>query len=464
MIKIVLLLTISFSVTNTYAQLDFLPFKADYATFRGSENKTYTEIYIALYQSDLTYQIEDTLQVAHFVHTLKFSIGDSIIQTAVRRYKNTERTGVSTKKLEKFMDVFAFELDPGSYALQVETTDEVAQKRGEYNLTIEVPEYGSELIMSEIELATQVKKATTKSNFSIKNNMEILPNPSHTYGLIQPLLYFYFEVYNLTLNEDGHNRYKYHYYISDSDGNRLRDFPEKIKSTSSPIIAETGGTNIITLSTNNYFIVVEIEDVLSRKKLISRKAFSVERPSRDSSKNIVKARLGGFEEYLNFTNDELIDEFDKVKYIAIDQEVDIFEGLDEEGMKRFLAEFWNRRDPDPTTEVNEYKREYFENLEYADLNYGNAYRQGWKTDRGRVLLVYGKSDEVERYPSSMDSTPYEIWQYYGLEGGSIFVFADLTGYGSFELLHSNYRNEIKDPSWRQRIGSGQGGFNSGFDN
>jgi GWxTD domain-containing protein len=448
----IIVVSILFISISAYAQLDFMPLNADYATFRGSKDKTYTEVYVSFFQSELTYQIEDTLQVAHFIHTLKISKDDSIIQTSVRRYKNTEKIGVNTNKLKNFMDVFAFELDPGSYKLEVSILDDVSNKKGNYILPMELAKIDSEFMMSDIELASRVNKTESKSNFSLKNNIEIIPNPSRSYGLLQPLLYFYFEVYNLSQNEEGYNRYQYHYYISDAEGSTVRDFPEKIKSTASATIAETGGTNIITVSTGEYFLVVEIEDMLSHKKISARKKFRVERPSDKSSEDLAKSRPTGYEEYLNFTKEQLIDEFDKASYIAIDQEVDIFEGLDEEGMRRFLAQFWKRRDPDPTTNINEYKREYFENLEYAELNFSNAFRKGWKTDRGRVLLIYGKPDEIERYPSSMDSSPYEIWQYYGLEGGSEFIFADLTGHGSFELLHSTYRNEIKDPNWQERVG------------
>jgi len=441
---------------NGYAQLEFLPLSADYATFFSNNNKTYTELYVSFYQSDITYQIEDTIQVAHFFHTLEISKNDSLIQNAERHYKTTERMGESTEKSRQFMDVFAFEFDPGSYDLVVTLFDEVAKKRGEYTLTLDIPGYGSEFSISQIQLATRISKASSKSNFTNKSNLEIIPNPSCRFGLSQPILYFYFEVYNLKLNDDGYNRYNYYYYITDPDGRKVRDFPEKIKSNSSVIIAESGGTNIITLSTNDYYLNIEIEDILTREKVSARKKFHIDKPSRSSSNTQVQARIGGYEEYLNFTRDELIDEFDKSTYIAIDQEVDIFEELDEEGMRRFLAEFWKRRDPDPTTEINEYKRIYFENLEYAEANYTNAFKAGWRSDRGRVLLIYGKPDEIERYPSSMDSSPYEIWQYYSLEGGSHFIFADITGHGSFELLHSDYRNEIKDPNWQQRIGRGRG--------
>jgi hypothetical protein len=78
-----------------------------------------------------------------------------------------------------------------------------------------------------------------------------------------------------------------------------------------------------------------------------------------------------------------------------------------------------------------------------------------------VLLIYGRPDEVERNPSTIDSQPYEVWYYYALDGGSEFVFGDLSGHGEYELLHSTYRNELQDPNWRQRLG-GQSSFDTGF--
>ncbi len=102
---------------------------------------------------------------------------------------------------------------------------------------------------------------------------------------------------------------------------------------------------------------------------------------------------------------------------------------------------------------------------FVAMSFSSAFKEGWRTDQGRVLLIYGKPDEIERNPSSLNTSPYEIWQYYSLEGGSEFVFGDITGHGDFELLHSDYRNEIKDPRWRERIGAVRTDFGgSGFDN
>jgi len=450
-----------------FAQLDFLPLNVDYATFSGKNDKTYTEIYVSFFQSDLTYHVEDTLNISHFSHTVKFTQGDSVIQEFSRNYQNNIPLNTKPGPASQFMDVFAFELDPGDYNIIVTLNDNVSKRQGEYTLEADIPVYESGLSLSDIEIATKISKTDKKSNFSAKNNLEILPNPAKTYGVSQPILYFYFEVYNLKLNTDNKNRYNYHYYISDLDGRRVRDFAEKVKSSGSKVIAEAGGTNIITLASNSYFLNIEIEDLQTRKKALARKKFRVYKPSRQSSEAQIQARMEGYEEYMSYTKEQLDTEFKQIAYISSEQEIRVFEELDTEGKKRFLAEFWKRRDPDPTTQVNEYKQDYFESIQYANATFSSAFKEGWRTDQGRVILVYGKPDEIERNPSSLNSSPYEIWYYYALEGGAQFVFGDLTGHGDFELIHSNYRNEIKDPSWRERIGAVRTDFNgggSGFDN
>ncbi|MEJ2542771.1 MAG: GWxTD domain-containing protein [Calditrichaceae bacterium] len=87
-------------------------------------------------------------------------------------------------------------------------------------------------------------------------------------------------------------------------------------------------------------------------------------------------------------------------------------------------------------------------------------REGWKTDRGRVFLIYGDPDEYERFPSSMDALPYIIWHYYDLEGSQIFVFTDLDGFGDYRQIHSSYRKELQNPNWQNMLSksSGSGGF------
>ena len=78
-------------------------------------------------------------------------------------------------------------------------------------------------------------------------------------------------------------------------------------------------------------------------------------------------------------------------------------------------------------------------------------KQGWRTDRGRVLLLYGVPDEIERFPYSAENKPYEIWKYFSIQGGVIFVFVDKRELGRYELVHSTARGELNDPEWERWI-------------
>ena len=67
--------------------------------------------------------------------------------------------------------------------------------------------------------------------------------------------------------------------------------------------------------------------------------------------------------------------------------------------------------------------------------------------------MYGEPSEVERYPNQTDTKPYEIWHYNDLEGGVLFIFADLTGFSDYTLINSTKRGEISDSDWQRKISS-----------
>ncbi len=103
---------------------------------------------------------------------------------------------------------------------------------------------------------------------------------------------------------------------------------------------------------------------------------------------------------------------------------------EQERLARF-REFWKRRDPTPGTNRNERMEEYYYRIAYANRKYGQV-DDGWQTDRGHVLVLYGEPDHVDRHPFNFNVKPYEVWYYYGI--GRRFVFIDETGRGDYELL------------------------------
>ena len=88
-----------------------------------------------------------------------------------------------------------------------------------------------------------------------------------------------------------------------------------------------------------------------------------------------------------------------VAYIITDAERAAFKKLaTDEEREQFIEGFWRRRDPDPDTDENEYKEEYYERIAYANEHYASGI-PGWKTDRGRIYITFGKPDSVESHPT-----------------------------------------------------------------
>ena len=88
-----------------------------------------------------------------------------------------------------------------------------------------------------------------------------------------------------------------------------------------------------------------------------------------------------------------------VVWIITDQERAAFKQLsNDEERDNFIEAFWQRRDPTPDTEENEYKEEHYRRIAYANEHFA-AGIPGWKSDRGRIYIMYGPADEVDSHPS-----------------------------------------------------------------
>jgi GWxTD domain-containing protein len=138
-----------------------------------------------------------------------------------------------------------------------------------------------------------------------------------------------------------------------------------------------------------------------------------------------------------------------VAYIITNEEKKTFKLLaTDEERENFIENFWRRRDPNPDTEENEFREEYYERIAYANEHFASGI-PGWKTDRGRVYIAWGKPDSVESHPSggsyerpsyegggSTTTYPFEIWFYRHLDGigdGLEIEFVDPTGTGEYRL-------------------------------
>lgn len=124
---------------------------------------------------------------------------------------------------------------------------------------------------------------------------------------------------------------------------------------------------------------------------------------------------------------------EQLRYIALPSEYEYMRDAENEEVRkaRFL-EFWNKRDPDPSTKRNELMEEYYGRVEYANKTFGH-FTEGWKTDMGMVFIRFGAPEHVERHPFDTGSRPYEVWYYYQLQRQ--FIFVDEAGFGDYRLRY-----------------------------
>jgi GWxTD domain-containing protein len=138
-----------------------------------------------------------------------------------------------------------------------------------------------------------------------------------------------------------------------------------------------------------------------------------------------------------------------VRWIITDEEQKAFMMLsNDEERDQFIEAFWQRRDPTPDTEENEFKEDHYARIAYANEHFA-AGIPGWKSDRGRIYIVFGKADEIESHPSGgsyqrpmeegggeTSTFPFETWRYRYLEGIGqevIIEFVDTCMCGDYHM-------------------------------
>ena len=147
-------------------------------------------------------------------------------------------------------------------------------------------------------------------------------------------------------------------------------------------------------------------------------------------------------QYKKWLNEDVI-------YIISPEERSAFLHLQtNEEREQFIEQFWQRRNPDPESAENTFKEEHYRRIAYTNEHYASGI-PGWKTDRGRIYIMWGPPDEVQSNPSGgsyqrpasegggeTSTFPFEDWRYRYLEGIGENVeleFVDPTMTGEYKL-------------------------------
>jgi GWxTD domain-containing protein len=431
-----------------------IKFEFDYAQFSFDSTSNYVEFYYAFNQASLSRVQTDSVILTKGI--LHITIQDSTTGELVvdKDWLISQELTDSMATDKSLIGEIGFILEEGSYKCVITGSDFVNPDRSraltEYFAINPFLKMG--MTMSDIQLASNIIQGSENtSSIFYKNTFEVLPIPTSTFGEGQPVLFYYTELYNLK-GIQSDNNLRIDKYVLNSRAQVVLQ-KSKLISRSLNSRVEVGTIMIYKLPSDTYTLVLSLIDSVSNYGVSSSKKFFVYNPSVEyvdtfqvKGTNFVTGMFGVMSE------EELDDFFKKSRYVSTVAEIEKYESLSEEGAKRkFLTDFWDARDTDVNDGKNQDLANFLKRLDLANDRYKAMGKEGWKTDRGRVYVIYGEPSEVDRYPNQTNAKPYEIWHYQDIEGGVIFVFADMTGFSDYLLIHSTKRGELRDDNWQRRI-------------
>jgi len=160
---------------------------------------------------------------------------------------------------------------------------------------------------------------------------------------------------------------------------------------------------------------------------------------KDKARRTLKELDSQYKQWLN----------EDVVYIISPDERNAFLQLDtNEEREQFIEQFWLRRSTNPDLPDNDFKEEHYRRIAYANEHFASGI-PGWKTDRGRLYIMWGPADEVDSHPmggtwdrpmedggGSTTTYPWETWRWRYLEGIGENIeieFVDTTGSGEYHI-------------------------------
>lgn len=418
-------------------------FDYDYCVFKNPDSRLTLEFYYSIYLNQLKFdKTVDGYEAYAFIdlEIISKQTNNSIFRQPYSVpvfLKDTANavTGSSTGQVNII-------LDSGMYVINVKATDfKHAADTAKYIDNLSLSRFTeSKVSMSCVQISSNIQESKEINSPFYKNTLEVVPSTQRVFGNNLTNIYYYFEVYNLT-KENITENYVIKAEITDTSDNVIKK-REKKHSISKSSQIEVGTFNISELITGNYKLIIRVFDDKSNEIIRSQKKFVVINTGANVQFSNENYELS---EYAKYSEGKLDDEFEHAIYLASDKEREVYKSLNNlEAKRKFMFEFWK------TKSIN--KKDYAQRIKYANDNYAYNFKEGWKTDRGRIYVTYGKPDELDRFPFESNAKAYEIWKYNDLEGGVIFVFIDMgNATGDYGLEHSTARNELRNDNWRDKL-------------
>lgn len=275
-------------------------------------------------------------------------------------------------------------------------------------------------------------------------------------------LSFYNELYNLDTKLGAEEQIFIKYYLKDEfTGKSLPEwggFQRAKAATVNPIL---GLIDISNLPTGNFLLVVEAlnkagETVIKHESFFYRRNAQKQILPGEVDENTVS---GSWVDFLG-NLDSIVKYVDYLYPISGEQEQVVQENLlaqaDEKQLKNYFYGFWQNRN---ALAPQEAWQAYHRQVRIANKLFTSGLRKGYKSDRGRVWLMYGEPSLVDQRDMEPNMPPYIIWQYDNIvsnyvvpQNNRLFIFGEFEpSTRIFKLIHSTAIGEINSPDWKQEL-------------
>ena len=314
-------------------------------------------------------------------------------------------------------------------------------------------EGGAGLSFGEVQLVYEIAAANEGDRY-VKNGLRVTPLPTRRYLVGSSKLIFYTENHNGGSSPASlHVRYGiqtlYGEDLWGGDEGRVNGGILELPPGSSP---KVGGMDVTSLDSGFYRFVMEYLDPSGTVVCQQRRIFVYQKDA---------TPLSAPDPYVASLDDAALNAYSEkfLKYLGSPQARSRYGKSPSRPARRlFIERWWGELAEAAGAPVQPFRAMILQRYERADRDFADPYRDGWRTDRGRILIVYGEPIEIERDDVSYGGHPYEFWEMV-IKGERKFChFVDRQSSGRYELVASDIESEASTsrhrPKLRNDLGNG----------
>jgi GWxTD domain-containing protein len=427
-----------------------------YAIFNTPDDQPYIETYLVINGKTLTHALQDDGKYQGVLEVqILFKEGENIVN--YDKYElMSPKVKDSVKALPNLLDVQRYSLPAGSYQLELTLNDPNNEEEPIISYDeFEISFPATQLNFSGIELLHSYRKSK-EENVMSKSGFTMTPYVFNFYPEVVTELTFYAELYN-SKQLLGGDQFMLYYYIKPVEVEKKLDpFFYMKKTESKPVNIFLNSIDISQLPSGNYLLVLEARN--RNNVLLAEQEVFFQRSNPNAQFNLTAMLILNPENSFAgqiASRDSLVQYIDYLYPISSDAQKSFAKSLMAEAdiytLQKYFLNFWvERNEKDPEGAWMEYK----ERVNQTNYEFRALKIKGYKTDRGRVYLQYGKPDMIAKSYNEPNGYPYEIWHYYQIQGQQdrrfVFYTRDLAT-NDFQLIHSTMRGEINNYRWQTYI-------------